>query len=111
MAVLTSKIAKFFLKNIIGHTVHTQVEELKQLPLILKTDEKIVKLVSEIIAKQKSNPRYAYMTNEQIEIDRLVYEMYNLNADDIKEVEDWYWRRYPKLAKVIEEKLKRKNNG
>lgn len=34
--------------------------------------------------------------------------MYNLNEDDIKEVENWYWRRYPKLAKVIEKKLKQK---
>ncbi len=46
------------------------------------------------------------MTNEQIEIDRLVYQMYNLNEDDIKEVENWFFRRYPKLARVIEGKRK-----
>jgi len=46
------------------------------------------------------------MTNEQIEIDKLVYKMYNLNDEDIKEVENWYFRRYPKLAEVIENKLK-----
>jgi len=51
------------------------------------------------------------MTNEQIEIDKLVYEMYNLNKEDIEEVENWHFRRYPKLAKVIEEKLKKKNKG
>ena len=50
------------------------------------------------------------MTNEQLEIDKLVYEMYNLNQEDIDEVENWYFRRYPKLAGVIEEKLKRKND-
>jgi len=31
-------------------------------------------------------------------------EMYNLNGDDVREVEDWFFRRYPKLARVIEGK-------
>lgn len=46
--------------------------------------------------------------NEQLEIDKLVHQMYNLNEEDIKEVENWYFRRYPKLASVIEQKLKEK---
>ena len=50
------------------------------------------------------------MTNEQLEIDKLVYKMYNLNQEDIEEVENWYFRRCPKLVRVIEEKLKRKND-
>jgi len=60
--------------------------------------------------RQKENPRYDYMANEQLEIDKLVYEMYNLNQEDVDEVENWYFRRYPKLARGIEEKLKRKND-
>ena len=46
------------------------------------------------------------MTNEQVEIDRLVYQMYNLDEEDVKEVEDWFFRRYPRLARVIEGKRK-----
>lgn len=69
---------------------------------------KIIKLVEEIVSNQKRTPKYDYMTNEQLEIDKLVYKMYNLNEEDIKEVENWYFRRYPKLAKIIEEKLKQK---
>ena len=42
------------------------------------------------------------MSNEQKEIDKLVYEMYGLNDNDIKEVETWYARRYPKLARFAE---------
>jgi len=64
--------------------------------------------VGEIIQKQKLNLNYDYMTNEQLEIDRLVYGMYNLNDEDIDEEENWYFRRYPKLARVIEEKIKKK---
>ena len=64
--------------------------------------------VVKIIQKQKLNPKYDYLANEQLEIDRLVYVMYNLNDEDIQEVENWYFRRYPKLARVIEEKIKNK---
>jgi len=51
-----------------------------------------------VIAKQAVNPSYDYASNEQLEIDKLVYEAYGLNDADIREVEDWYVRRYPKLA-------------
>ena len=81
--------------------------DLKILPII----EKFYVLknkVESILEKQKNNINYDYMTNEQIEIDRLVYEMYNLNDEDIEEVENWYFRRYPKLARVIEEKIRAK---
>ena len=64
--------------------------------------------VSTIIQSQKQNPKYDYIINEQIEIDKLVYEMYNFNEEDIKEVENWYFRRYTKLTKVIEKKIKNK---
>lgn len=47
---------------------------------------------------------YPYHLHEQIEIDKLVYKLYNLSEDDIKEVESWYARRYPKLAKEISDR-------
>lgn len=42
------------------------------------------------------------MSNEQVEIDKLVYEMYNLDSEDIREVETWYARRYLKLARFCD---------
>jgi len=115
MGILCSKFIKFLCKAFIDHTVNFQVEEQKNIPLIFNAFEtyrhKLDKLVSSIIYHQKPDPRYDYMTNEQIEIDKLVYEMYNLNEKDIDEVENWYFRRYPKLAQVIEGKLKMKNKG
>ena len=44
-------------------------------------------------------PRYDYASNEQIEIDKLVYEIFGLNKEDIQEVENWYARRFPKLVR------------
>ena len=48
--------------------------------------------------KQKADPRYPYHLHEQREIDALVYELYGLTEDDIREVTLWYCRRYDKLA-------------
>lgn len=111
LALITSKVGLFILKNFCNHSISSHVDSIK-MNLIPNLNSNVSGLVSSIIIKQKSNPRYDYMTNEQVEIDRLVYQMYNLNEEDIKEVEDWYFRRYPKLARVIEDKLeyKEKNN-
>jgi len=109
---LCSKLTKYNFKNFIDHSVSSQVEELKKIILSKEGDYKeLDNKVSSIIQNQKQNPRYDYMTNEQIEIDKLVYDVYNLNEEDIQEVENWYFRRYPKLAQVIEDKLKGKDNA
>lgn len=66
-----------------------------QIPLPLPDTHQQVDL---IISKQTRDDRYDYASNEQLEIDRQVYEAYGLNEADIREVEDWYTRRYPALA-------------
>jgi hypothetical protein len=71
---------------------------LAEVPLPLIVSNEIQKLSEQIIEKQHQNLRYDYATHEQIEIDRLVYEAYGLNEVDIREVEDWFARRYPTLA-------------
>jgi len=97
IAILSSKIIKYFIKNFINHSVHTQVEGLKPIPITLTTDRDIFKLVRSIIKNQKLNPKYNYNNFEQKEIDKIIYELYRLNDEDIEEVETWHRRRYPKL--------------
>jgi hypothetical protein len=71
----------------------------------------IEQYVEAIINKQKQNPRYDYASHEQIEIDRLVYEAYGLNENDTQEVENWYVRRYPKLAAAQKANLEAKQKA
>jgi len=113
LGLLTSMLFKYIFKNYIEHTVASDSESLKKVVIstAFYNDAQIENKVSSIIHHQHQNPRYDYITNEQIEIDKLVYEMYNLNEEDIEEVENWYFRRYPKLAQVIEKKIKMKNKG
>jgi len=114
LTTLCSRLTRYIAKNFLDHTVNFQVEEIKEIVVlrdIPSTIEiRIKPYINSVIQKQKENPHYDYMTDEQLEIDKLVYEMYNLNQEDMDEVEDWYFRRYPKLARIIEEKLKRKND-
>ncbi|MGV8025227.1 MAG: Eco57I restriction-modification methylase domain-containing protein [Anaerolineaceae bacterium] len=92
------KITKYLGKIYIDHSVNFQVDENKEIPMLIENSFRISELVNKIIDKQKREPRYDYMKNEQNEIDKLVYEMYGLNDEDILEVETWYARRYPKLV-------------
>jgi hypothetical protein len=109
LAFLSSKLLRYILKNFCGHTVASEVDELKKIPIetYYMTRKVILQYVESIIDKQKSNPRYDYASHEQIEIDKLVYEAYGLSPEDVEEVENWYVRRYPKLSKAQKQNLQK----
>jgi len=106
LGILTSKVLKIISKVFIYNCVDMQVDAIKEIPFYFQKKEELIQLVKKIIKKQKQNLRYNYLDNEQKEIDKIVYEMYGLNEDDIKEVETWYARRYPKLAQFTEISIK-----
>ena len=91
------KAIQIFSSNFSNHSVEFGIEDLKSILVCSKilTLDTFVKV---IIKKQKVNPNYDYASHEQIEIDKLVYKAYGLNAEDVQEVENWYARRYPKLS-------------
>jgi type I restriction-modification system DNA methylase subunit len=106
--IMCSKIAKMWIKAVENHTISTQSENIRRLIIPAKFDNSIGILVSSIINNQMANSSHDYASNEQLEIDRLVYEAYGLNEDDIREVENWYARRYPALAAAQRANLERK---
>lgn len=79
-----------------------QVDAIKEIPFCIHGKKELNIYVEKIIQAQKTNSQYDYLNHEQKEIDQLVYEMYGLNQEDIKEVETWYARRYPKLARFCD---------
>lgn len=104
LGFLNSKLARYLMKSFVNHTVNFGVDDIKDLPCL--TDFAfLAEKVESIIQHQKENPDYSYNVNEQIDIDKLVYEAYGLNEEDITEVETWYARRYPNLAEA-EKKFK-----
>ena len=103
MAFATSILSRYLLKNFLSHTVETGEEVLTRLPLPQMNEtqaKELESLVASIIEKQKLEPRYAYWLDEGPQIDALVYALYGLDEAAIAEVERWYCRRYPRLARA-----------
>lgn len=101
LGYLCSKLAKYFIKTICNHTVSTQVDDIRELrlPIELPTEaNRIPTLVAQIVQKQKQDPRYPYHLHEQNEIDQLVYDIFEFEDQDVREVELWFCRRYRGLA-------------
>jgi len=96
--LLSSKFIKYWIKIYNNHTVSTQVDDFRILAIPISSSSKIEHLIEKIVIQQKSNLKYNYLNKEQKEIDKLVYELYGLNTEDINEIETWFARRYPKLA-------------
>lgn len=105
LGILGSKFMKLWIKACNNTTVSTQVDDVQDVGIPVEVSVRMPALVTSIVSMQRTNPRYDYASNEQLEIDRLVYESYGLNEADIREVEDWYVRRYPKLTKAQKENL------
>jgi hypothetical protein len=93
LGILASKCAKYIFKNYLNHTVHTQEGDVCEFHLC-QVDEKgtanFTALVRSIIKNQESDLRYTYYKSEQKEIDTLVYQLYGLTDEEIREVELWY---------------------
>ncbi len=106
LGCLNSRLCKYFAKSMIYACVDTQVDALKEIPFVLPEIEAIKLRVQKIVLKQKVNATYDYASHEQVEIDKLVYDAYGLNKHDIREVENWYARRYPKLVAAQKENLR-----
>lgn len=97
LGLLSSKLIKYITRVFINHTVNFGIDDVKEIPYFQDVNQNLANLVTQVIEKQKRSPKYDYMNNEQKEIDRLVYGLFGLSDDDIREVETWYARRYPKL--------------
>lgn len=104
--VLASKLERYLMRTMINHTVNFGVDDVKDIIFPKETIASLEELVISIISAQKKDRYYDYASHEQIQIDKLVYEAFGLNEGDIEEVENWYIRRYPKLAKAQQENLR-----
>jgi type I restriction-modification system DNA methylase subunit len=98
MGQLCSRGCRFLIKNFLSHGVDATDSVIEQTPVLMNPVEGLSPLVEQLVTNLRNDPSYDYATNEQQEIDRLVYEAYGLNEADIREVKDWYVRRYPKPA-------------
>jgi hypothetical protein len=55
--------------------------------------------VSQIVAAQKKSPKHDYRPG-LLELDELIFDLYQLSSAERVEVKTWYQRRYPALFGV-----------
>jgi hypothetical protein len=102
LGILSTELTVYILKNFINNTVNNEVDDIKKIPIPipeLKIKNEIEKQVTIILKKLKEDPNYNYQDFEQIKIKNLVYQVFGFDEDLIKEVEDWFIRKYPHLRK------------
>ncbi len=109
LGILCSKLYRFLFINYVNGTVNSQTDDHLLLPIVVDEISGLKEKVEAIIKKQQEpgNLRYDYASHEQIEIDKMVYDAYGLNEEDINEVETWFVRRYPKLASAQRNNLEK----
>lgn len=90
--LLNSKLVAFWLRNkgkMQGSNYQVDKEPLQNIPLPLvdiAQQQPIIDLVDSILAKKKQNPQ-ADTSVEESAIDKLVYQLYGLSEDEIKQIE------------------------
>jgi len=96
LGLLCSTLMKYFVKSFINHGTHAQLDDL---PVVIPSATEISTLeakVGEIIAEQKKDPAFDYRAKLS-ELDNLVFDIYQITADEREEVKNWYRRHYPRL--------------
>jgi len=103
LGLLCSLPVRFFLKAIANHTVSTQVEDIRRIPLPRCADsvhKDVRRLVRKIIDRQRADPEIPYdYRAEQAEIDDVFCRLYGITTREEEEMRRWYHNRYPGLRK------------
>ena len=97
LGILCSTVALYFVKSFINHGVHAQLDDV---PIVLPDAAQsaaIARIVNAIVADQKANPAFDYRP-KLAELDAVIFDLYNLTADERSEVGTWYRRHYPKIT-------------
>lgn len=90
LGLLNSKPVRFWHKKIFPEGLHIKIYQLKEIPIPVVPFEKqdtVVGLVNQILLKKKSNPS-ADTSFLEYEIDKLVYQLYNLTPEEIHIIEN-----------------------
>ena len=89
LGLLNSKPVRFWHKKIFPEGLHIKIYQLKEIPIPVVPFERqdtVVELVNQILLKKKSNPS-ADTSFLEYEIDKLVYQLYNLTPEEIAIIE------------------------
>lgn len=90
LGIMNSKYASVLLTNLRGGDYHIYPEHIRNIPIpsaTLSQQKEIILLVNIILSKKKANPQNDTSAEEK-KIDKLVYELYRLEPEEIRIVEE-----------------------
>jgi len=90
VCLLNSKFISYYVKNFITSTHTLQINDGRLIPIKIPTEEQLNKFISkgEKIINKLSKNIDADIEDLELEVDRLVYDLYELTEDEIKIVEE-----------------------
>ncbi len=110
LGLLCSSPVRFFLKAIANHTVSTQVEDIRRIPLprcSQSVANDVRRMVDGIVRQQQAAPEIPHdYRAEQEEIDRIFFGLYGLTKREQNEIRRWHHNRYPGLENKTARQLK-----
>ena len=89
LGLLNSKAVRFWHKKIFPEGLHIKIYQLKEIPIpvvSIEKQDKIVDFVKQVLLKKKTNPN-ADTSSLEHEIDKLVYQLFNLTLEEIAVIE------------------------
>ena len=99
LGVLCSPLIRYLTKNFLQHTVMTEIDIIRQIPIAVPTQKQFNEVVKNVdailVQKQKGKSGEKKME----ECWRKIYSIYGIPREDRKEVETWFKRRYPHFGK------------
>lgn len=89
LGLLNSKAVRFWHKKVFPEGLHIKIYQLKEIPIpdvSLEQQEQIAKIVEQILIDKRNNEN-ADTSNQEYEIDKLVYSLYKLTPEEIAIIE------------------------
>ncbi len=99
LTVLCSPLARYLTKNFLQHSVMTEIDIIRQIPIVVPTARQlkdIEKICDKILAKKQKG----HSAEKEMQAAwRLVYGLYRIPKADQKEIDTWFKRRYPNFGR------------
>jgi hypothetical protein len=103
LGILCSTWTRYLFKSSLNHTVNSQADDLKRIPLpspSRSTELKpLIDLVMGIVDRCRDNENED-LREERRKVDELVYELFLCSTADVQQIGSWIRRRYPSKNKT-----------
>ena len=103
LIILSSNLMRYFAKNFIQNTVDFMTNYFHYLPIAIPTQQQLQKaeaICDSVIQLKKKRYREKGLTAKVNKlVEPFVNKLYDLDKDDILEIETWFKRRYPHFGR------------